>query len=74
MLARWQVVNLRAQTGKTFFYPDRSSDTLGYNGGYLGPTLRVHRGDEVGIGVTNGLQADTTVHWHGLLVPGELDG
>lgn len=72
--AMGQVVNLRAQAGKTFFYPGRSSATLGYNGGYLGPTLRVHRGDDVGVGVTNNLQADTTVHWHGLLVPGELDG
>ena len=69
-----QVVNLGVQTGKTFFYPGRSSDTLGYDGGYLGPTLRVHRGDEVRVGVTNGLQVDTTVHWHGLLIPGELDG
>jgi blue copper oxidase len=72
--AMGQVINFRAQTGKTFFYPGRSSDTLGYNGGYLGPTLRVYRGDEVRVGVTNGLQADTTVHWHGLLIPGELDG
>ena len=48
--------------------------TLGYSGSYLGPTLRVHRGDEVEMAVTNALGEDTTVHWHGLLVPGELDG
>jgi blue copper oxidase len=72
--AMGQAVNLKAQTGKTFFYPGRSSDTLGYNGGYLGPTMRVHRGDEVDVSVTNNLPTDTTVHWHGLLIPGELDG
>ena len=67
-------VSLRVQAGQTAFYPGRSSNTLGYNGGYLGPTLRVHRGDDVDMSVANGLAADTTVHWHGLLIPGELDG
>ena len=67
-------VSLRVQAGQTAFYPGRSSNTLGYNGGYLGPTLRVHRGDDVNMSVANGLTADTTVHWHGLLIPGELDG
>ena len=69
-----QSINLRAQAGKTSFYPGRPSNTLGYNGSYLGPTLRVHRGDEVKVAVTNDMAADTTVHWHGLLVPGDLDG
>ncbi|MFC7694736.1 multicopper oxidase family protein [Paeniroseomonas aquatica] len=69
-----QVIALSAQAGRTSFYPGRPSDTLGYNGSYLGPTLRVHRGDEVKVAVTNRLSADTTVHWHGLLIPGELDG
>jgi len=69
-----QSVSLRAQPGTTSFYPGRESETLGYNGSYLGPTLRVHRGDDVEVAVTNVLGEDTTVHWHGLLIPGELDG
>lgn len=69
-----QVINLRVQAGKTSFYPGRPSDTLGYNGSYLGPTLRVQRGDDVKLAVTNSLSAGTTVHWHGLLIRGELDG
>lgn len=67
-------VGLRVQTGQTAFYPGRLSNTLGYNGSYLGPTIRVHRGDDVNMSVANALAADTTVHWHGLLIPGELDG
>lgn len=67
-------VSLQVQTGQTTFCPGRPSNTLGYNGGYLGPTIRVHRGDDVSMAVTNVLRADTTVHWHGLLIPGELDG
>lgn len=65
---------LRAGVGSTEFFPGRASQTLGYNGGYLGPTLRVHRGDDVHLAVTNALAEDTTVHWHGLLVSSEVDG
>ena len=65
---------LRVQSGTTSFHPGRPSTTLGYNGSYLGPTILVRRGDDVAATVTNGLAEDTTVHWHGLLIPGELDG
>ena len=40
---------LRVQSGTTSFYPGRPSDTLGYNGSYLGPTIRVRRGDDVAL-------------------------
>ena len=66
--------SLRVQTGTTEFYPGRFSETLGYNGSYLGPTIRVRRGDSVQVNVKNELAETTTVHWHGLLVPGPLDG
>lgn len=67
-------ISLRVQEGQFEFYPGQTSGTFGYNGAYLGPTLRVHRGDDVQIAVKNDLGEGTTVHWHGLLVPGELDG
>jgi FtsP/CotA-like multicopper oxidase with cupredoxin domain len=67
-------VSLRAQHGETAFFAGRRSRTLGYNGSYLGPTIRVHRGDEVEVAATNAMRVPTTVHWHGLLVPGPLDG
>lgn len=69
-----QSISLTAQAGSTSFFPGRESPTLGYNGSYLGPTLRVHRGDDVEIAVTNALGQETSVHWHGLLIPAELDG
>jgi blue copper oxidase len=50
------------------------SDTYGFNGDYLGPTIRLSRGDMVKINVHNTLREDTTVHWHGLHVPGKYDG
>ncbi len=69
-----QSIALTARRGRTAFLPGRPTPTLGYNGTYLGPTLRLHRGDDVEIAVTNALAEDTAVHWHGLLVPGHLDG
>ena len=69
-----QAVSLKVQPGRTEFFPGRESATLGYNGNYLGPTIRLHRGDDVQITVANALDEGTTVHWHGLIIPGELDG
>jgi blue copper oxidase len=67
-------IELAAQAGQSEFLPGRTNATAGYNGAYLGPTLRVHAGDDVRMAVTNRLQEETTVHWHGLLVPSDVDG
>jgi len=48
--------------------------TWGFNGGYLGPTLRAQRGEEVIVNVHNGLAEPTTVHWHGMHLPARMDG
>ncbi|AOM84090.1 multicopper oxidase family protein [Salisediminibacterium beveridgei] len=65
---------LTAQIGETEFYEGQPTETYGYNGDYLGPVLRVREGDEVTVNVENALEEETTVHWHGLEVPGEADG
>ena len=44
------------------------------NGSIPGPTLHFTEGEEAVITVTNHLNEDTSVHWHGLLLPGEMDG
>ena len=69
-----QAIALEAAEGSTGFFPGIAAATLGYNGTYLGPTLLMHRGDDVEVTVRNRLAEPTTVHWHGLLVPGTLDG
>ncbi len=58
----------------TAFFKGKYTETYGYNGDYLGPTIRVKKGQEVNIRVKNLLDEETTVHWHGGLVPGEMDG
>lgn len=48
---------------------------LTLNGGIPGPTLRFREGDRARIRVHNRLSdAETSIHWHGLLVPNEQDG
>lgn len=44
------------------------------NGGIPAPTLRFTDGDDAVIHVTNKLDEPTSIHWHGLLIPGEMDG
>ncbi len=41
---------------------------------YLGPIVRVARGQTVRVHVRNELDEATNVHWHGLIVPSEADG
>lgn len=65
---------LTAARGTREFIPDLTTDTWGYNGDYLGPTIRLQRGRPVEAVVTNDTDEETTVHWHGLLVPAHADG
>jgi FtsP/CotA-like multicopper oxidase with cupredoxin domain len=70
------VVNydLTVQSGQSNFLPGLSTDTIGFNGNFLGPTLRLKNGDDVSINIDNQLDEDTTVHWHGLHLPAAADG
>ena len=44
------------------------------NGSLPGPTLRWREGDTVTIRVTNRLQEYTSIHWHGIILPFQMDG
>ncbi len=44
------------------------------NGSYPGPVLRFREGDTARISVTNHMDVDSSIHWHGLLVPPSEDG
>ncbi|MBG0563658.1 multicopper oxidase family protein [Actinoplanes aureus] len=67
--------NLTMQAGgRTEFQPGKVADTWGINGAYLGPTLRVTRGDKVRMRVTNQIGETSTLHWHGIRLPAKMDG
>ena len=44
------------------------------NGSIPGPTLRFSEGDLARIRVHNMMGVDTSIHWHGILVPPDMDG
>jgi FtsP/CotA-like multicopper oxidase with cupredoxin domain len=44
------------------------------NGGIPGPTLHFKEGDIARINVHNKMSVETSIHWHGVLVPPDMDG
>jgi FtsP/CotA-like multicopper oxidase with cupredoxin domain len=69
-----RVFDLTAHAGHTDLGGENPSPTWGFNGSYLGPTLRAHRGEQVLVKVHNDLPVATTVHWHGMHLPARFDG
>src|SRR6516164_6330035 len=55
---------------------DRSHilSTIGYNGTSPGPVLRMRAGKRVSVEVINDTDTPELVHWHGMLIPAEVDG
>lgn len=68
-----RIFDLRLQEGVTDFGHGRTP-TWGINGPYLGPTLRAERGEQVRVRVRNDLPEETSLHWHGMHLPAEMDG
>ena len=66
--------DLTVAGGKSEFLPGVATPTIGFNGPYLGPTIRCRAGDRMTLRVKNDLAEPTTVHWHGLHVPARFDG
>ena len=50
------------------------SRAIGINGTVPGPLVRLKQGQNVRLSVTNSLDEDSSIHWHGLLVPFAMDG
>lgn len=64
---------LTAMTGSSEWNGKRVP-TWGYNGNLLGPALRLQREKAVTVNIRNHLPEATTLHWHGLEIPGAVDG
>ncbi|MDP1533255.1 MAG: multicopper oxidase domain-containing protein, partial [Rubrivivax sp.] len=61
-----------AQSPANFTGAPRMATTI--NGSIPAPTLRWREGDEVTIRVTNRLRESTSIHWHGIILPYQMDG
>lgn len=74
MRAGSQNYNLQLLSGTSQFLSGLTTPTLGINGSFLGPTLRLKNGSDVAISVSNQLDESSTLHWHGLHLPAKADG
>ena len=52
----------------------KAAEGMSINGASPGPTLRFREGDLARIRVHNRMDEDTSIHWHGILVPPRMDG
>lgn len=67
-------INLSIAEGTKQFFSGFNTNTIGYNGSYLGPTIILNKGQNVTLNVHNQLTDTTTTHWHGLHVAPINDG
>lgn len=51
-----------------------ASRTLGINQNYLGPVIKAKQGQTLPFDVANNIGETSTIHWHGLHIPGDVDG
>jgi CopA family copper-resistance protein len=55
-------------------YTGRPANAVAVNGSVPGPLLRWRQGETVTLRVANRLGVDTSIHWHGILLPSNMDG
>ena len=67
-------VNLTARVASVEVAPGKRVNAWTYDGQLPGPLVRTHVGDRVIVHFTNTLPQPTTIHWHGVRVPIEMDG
>ncbi len=69
-------MRVRAAPASVRLVPDPYGETAVwcYGGSVPGPEIRVRQGDRLRVVLDNGLDEDTTIHWHGLRLPNAMDG
>jgi FtsP/CotA-like multicopper oxidase with cupredoxin domain len=69
-----KVFDLGASVIDWTILPGESVEAYAFNRQVPGPRIRVTQGDRLRINVTNNLPEETSVHWHGLILPNDMDG
>jgi len=67
-------VRLEARVSSVEITPGPAVEVWTYNGSLPGPLIRAQVGDTLRVHFTNSLPEPTTIHWHGLEVPADMDG
>jgi FtsP/CotA-like multicopper oxidase with cupredoxin domain len=65
---------IRIGTGLVELSPERIVSTTLYNGQFPGPLLRFKEGQRVVIDIHNDTDVPELVHWHGQMIPSDVDG
>ena len=69
-----KTLELVAAPGVWAIFPPYRTPVWTYNNQIPGPVIRIKRGDTLKVKLTNQLPQSTTIHWHGVRVPNEMDG
>jgi len=67
-------INLTAAPQEVEITPGVKTTLWTYNNSFPGPTIEANVGDILKINFTNNLPVNTTIHWHGLELPANMDG
>ncbi|MFT7464707.1 MAG: FtsP/CotA-like multicopper oxidase with cupredoxin domain [Pseudohongiellaceae bacterium] len=67
-------VSLEASQTTKQYLPGAATAVSAYNGTIPGPTLEANVGDTLIVHFTNNLPDETTIHWHGIEAPAQMDG
>ncbi len=67
---------IKAEKTSAQILPDKypKADVWAYNATLSGPVIRVTQGDWVNVQFENGLDVPSSIHWHGLRLPNNMDG
>lgn len=69
-----KIFDLRPSVIRWHILPNVTVDAYAYNGEIPGPRIHIRQGDRIRINVTNALPEETTIHWHGMILPNQMDG
>jgi blue copper oxidase len=72
--ANGNAVSLTMTKGTHAYRPGQPVTAYGFSAPVLGPVIRVQKGQSAQFAIENKMNQATTVHWHGLVIPGEVDG
>jgi FtsP/CotA-like multicopper oxidase with cupredoxin domain len=67
-------IDLEARVAPVELTPGTVVEMWTYGGDVPGPLIRVPRGGRLVVHFTNNLPEETTIHWHGVRVPADMDG
>jgi FtsP/CotA-like multicopper oxidase with cupredoxin domain len=67
-------VTLRISSVVVDVAKDHAISTIGYNGSVPGPLIRLREGVPVTVEIDNRTNSPELVHWHGMIVPPDVDG